>query len=38
MMAARIEPLSASILATMYFGDVVFAVSGPHVPEGRGSN
>jgi uncharacterized membrane protein YeiH len=28
MMAAPIEPLSASILAIMYFGDVVFAVSG----------
>ena len=27
-MAAPIEPLSASILAIMYFGDVVFAVSG----------
>ena len=28
MMATPIEPLSASILAIMYFGDVVFAVSG----------
>ena len=28
MMAVPIEPLSASILAIMYFGDVVFAVSG----------
>jgi uncharacterized membrane protein YeiH len=27
-MVAAIEPLSASILAIMYFGDVVFAVSG----------
>ena len=27
-MPAPIEPLSTSILATMYFGDVVFAVSG----------
>lgn len=27
-MSAEIEPLSASILAMMYFGDVVFAVSG----------
>lgn len=28
MMAVPIEPLSTSILALMYFGDVVFAVSG----------
>jgi len=28
MMAIPIEPLSSSILAIMYFGDVVFAVSG----------
>ena len=28
MITAPIEPLSASILAIMYFGDVVFAVSG----------
>ena len=27
-MTTSIEPLSASILAIMYFGDVVFAVSG----------
>ena len=27
-MPAPIEPLSTSILAIMYFGDVVFAVSG----------
>ncbi len=28
MMAAPIEPLSANLLAIMYFGDVVFAISG----------
>ncbi len=28
MMAVPIEPLSASILAIMYFGDIVFAISG----------
>ena len=27
-MSAPIEPLSTNILALMYFGDVVFAVSG----------
>ena len=30
ILATTVEPLSTSILAIMYFGDVVFAVSGGH--------
>jgi hypothetical protein len=32
MPAVPIEPLSTSILASMYFGDVVFAISGGFRP------